>query len=376
VKILRRSSTVGIAAATLMGGVLLFGTLSQGAAASSKATLVPDEIVSAPFSKAVYVLANSGCDQAKCLRLVRTNISGDDDTEVTLPPVTSLKDGLGNSTLQDITFANASDGYAVVGATRSELYVTHNGATSWQKVSGLSGLDFERLEVSANAVYVTLAKCKSFDDDCVDVTVARSRLWPIHWVTFRLPTIPNNGLNGGIPLVSVDASSVWLSQWQNNAEVIWRTINNGKTYQRFVEPKLVSINGCSLVPTSSLDLWAECPTGMLVSFFYSNDGGATWVGLPQRPYGGTGGGFFAPVSDSLAYLDYGETSNNFYRVDMHSASAVHVGEVRCSDAQAAVFSGASKGLVDCVDYGSVNVESFLLSTTDGGVVWSKVGLAP
>lgn len=256
------------------------------------------------------------------------------------------------------------------------FYATRDGATNWHNFSALPGLGFERIVVSSNAIYATMAKCKSFDDDCTKVTVARSPLWPIHWTALRTPIIPNNGLNGGIPLVSVDGSSVWLSQWENNGEVIWRSVNKGRTFRSYVEPQLVSINGCSLYPTSTSVLWAECPTGMLVSFYYSSDGGARWVSLPQRPYGGTGGGFFAPVSNSLAFIDYGQTPNNFYRVNMRNAIAVYVGEVACDNAYSVAFSGPSRGLVACLDNGTMSQESFLLSTNDGGVTWHKVSLTP
>ena len=52
-------------------------------------------------------------------------------------------------------------------------------------------------------------------------------------------------------------------------------------------------------------LWAECPTGMLASFFYSGDAGVHWTSVSRYEYSGTGGGAFDPVSSSLAYLDFG-----------------------------------------------------------------------
>ncbi len=189
----------------------------------------------------------------------------------------------------------------------------------------MSGVTFQRITVTGSVVYATMAKCTSFDDGCVDVTIAKSALWPIHWTALRLPSIPNNGLNGGIPEVSADVTSVWLSEIENNAEVIWRSTNEGTTFHETTEPRMVSINGCGLELITPADAWAQCPTGMLVSFFYSSDGGAHWVSVPQRPFAGTGGGFFAPYWNSMAYIDYGETPNNFYRVNMNNDVAVHVG---------------------------------------------------
>ena len=93
-------------------------------------------------------------------------------------------------------------GYALVGTSSTmSLYVTHDGAGNWHKVPAMSGVSFQRITVTGRVVYATMAKCKGFDDDCVDLTMAKSALWPIHWTALRLPSIPNNGLDGGIPEV-------------------------------------------------------------------------------------------------------------------------------------------------------------------------------
>ncbi|MGA7835637.1 MAG: hypothetical protein WCA31_10575 [Acidimicrobiales bacterium] len=182
--------------------------------------LTPHQIVSAGSSDVLYVVGTGACGRTYCLHLIRTTISGRKDVEVSLPTVGDLQ-STGGYSPKSLSFANADDGYALVSATaRYDFYATRDGATNRHQFSASPGLDIERINVSSNSVYATVAKCKSFDDDSVDVTVARSPLWPIHWTALRTPKIPNNGLNGGIPLVSVNGSSVWLSQWENNGEVI------------------------------------------------------------------------------------------------------------------------------------------------------------
>ena len=47
---------------------------------------------------------------------------------------------------------------------------------------------------------------------------------------------------------------------------------------------------------------------------------------------GTGGGYFDPVSGGLAYIDYGETPHNLYRLGESLGAAVHVGELKCAEA--------------------------------------------
>ena len=254
------------------------------------------------------------------------------------------------------------------------LYVTHDGAGNWHKVPATSGVSFQRITVTGRVVYATMAKCTSFDAGCVDITIAKSALWPIHWTALRLPSIPNNGLNGGIPEVSADASTVWLSEIENNAEVIWRSTNEGATFHETTEPRMVSINGCGLELITPSEAWAQCPTGMLVSFYYSSDGGAQWESVPQRPFAGTGGGFFAPAWNSTAYIDYGETPNNLYRVDMKNDVSVHMGELTCAATNSPVFIAGGSGLVVCTSDHGATQSTFLDATNDGGSVWHKVAL--
>jgi hypothetical protein len=366
-----------------MVAVLAMATAALGAlgvvparGADTRATaLTPIEILSTGTFPTVYVLGSTCFGGPSCLHLVSARISGARDTPRELPPLQRFRGGLGGTTLESLQFTNGGEGYALVG-TRSttSLYVTHDGAATWHRVSAMPGVTIQRVTVTGNVLYATMATCKGFDDDCVNLTVAKSLFWPIHWTALRLPSIPNNGLNGGIPEVSADAATVWLSQWENNAEVIWRSTNEGATFHETTEPQLVSINGCSLALITPKDTWAQCPTGMLVSFFYSSDGGAHWLNVPQRPFSGTGGGFFAPAWNSTAYIDYGETPHNLYRVDMRDDAAVPVGELSCDNAESPVFMAGGDGLVVCTtEVGSKQTTS-LLATSDGGAVWHKVGL--
>lgn len=371
----RPSLGVIVAAFALMtAATSAAGTSPAHAEQPHTTSLTPIEILSTGTFPSVYVLGTTGCTQPSCLHLISTRINGLGDTPVTLSPLHHFRDGLGDTTLRSLGFADGGRGYALVGTTSTtSLYVTRNGAATWHKVPAMSGLTFQRITVTGEVLYATLAKCTSFDDNCVDVTIAKSQLWPIHWTALRLPSIPNNGLNAGLPEVSAVGTTVWLSEIENNAEFIWRSTNEGATFHETIEPELVSINGCALELVTPADAWAQCPTGMLVVFYYSSDGGAHWVNVPQRPYAGTSGGFFAPTWNSVAYVDYGESTNNFYRVNMRDDVAVHVGELGCQITQTPVFV-TDQGLVVCTaEHGSTQ-STALYSTSDGGALWHKVGL--
>jgi len=68
------------------------------------------------------------------LRLLRTSVDATSFALATLPPVRSLHGSL-TGTIDSIQFANARDGYAIVGATGpTSLFVTLNGARTWHRV--------------------------------------------------------------------------------------------------------------------------------------------------------------------------------------------------------------------------------------------------
>jgi len=84
---------------------------------------------------------------------------------------------------------------------------------------------------------------------------------------------------------------------------------------------LGSTAGRALTVTSLVTLWAQCPSGMDVQFYYSADGGARWTLIdPVSQISGTGGAYFDPVSNNLGYLGVGLLHDDLYRItnDAHS----------------------------------------------------------
>ena len=234
-----RGVVVGVTLASAAFSAL---SVSPAQGDESRATsLTPIEIFSTGTFPSVYVLATTGCAKPSCLRLVSTRVTGGRDTVSSLPPL-QVGRGLGETTLQSLSFVNGGQGYALVGTSSAiSLYVTHDGGATWHKVSAMPGVSFQRITVTGSVVYATMARCVSLDDHCVDLTIAKSALWPIRWTALGLPVIPNNGLNGGLPEVSADVTTVWLSEIENNAEVIWRSTNEGATFHETVAP-MASIN--------------------------------------------------------------------------------------------------------------------------------------
>jgi hypothetical protein len=128
-----------------------------------------------------------------------------------------------------------------------------------------------------------------------------------------------------------------------------------------------------MTATSDTSLWAECPTGMSSSFHYSGNGGRTWNAIPVRQFSNTGGGFFEPVSDSLAFMALGladsSGSKNFYRVTNEGRSTAAVGRLPCNIVNGLAFTDATHGFAACDERNSFS-STILLKTSNGGATWS------
>jgi hypothetical protein len=275
--------------------------------------------------------------------------------------------------LDRLVFANLKDGFAVVGESTLKLYATTNGARSWHEVTP-PRTSWYGLVVTANAILVTTDKCTQHGDSCGDFHEWRSSLKGVHWS--ELPQLWQTGSgakdNYYGPSVAAFANVVWEQELSYMATYLWISHDGGEHFTRIPAPKLGSVAGCQFTPMSALELWAQCPTGMEVSFFHSSDGGVQWTHVPQSQFSGTGGGAFDPVSSEVAYLDYGLAGNgrNLVQVRGGGDRTTNVGELNCTDVSLN-FTGVADGLAVCVhNYATYE----LLRTTDGGTQWSHVVL--
>ena len=361
---------------TLLAAAVLFIELPIGAPASaslSTSTFEPLMIVRVAASNVTYILGNSGCATASCLRLVRTTDALSRYTTMALPPVTSVR-GIPSGSLGQVVFATARDGYAlneVNGATT--LYVTLDGARSWHRQAITNGAVIGGLVATSTKVYVIAMRCAkmtSGNTGCGHYQLFRSGLLAQQWTSTPIPNgnaSPYDYL--GRPTAYGDM--VFLSEQLHNALLI-TSRDGGASFDTRLVPRLTSVAGCSLTATSSTALWAECPTGMLVSLFYSGDAGNKWTSLlnPRGPaFAGTGGGAFDPVSSDLAYIDFGQMprTNNVVRVTNAGRDVKAVGTLKCLDVYSMVFFNRAHGLAVCSDY----THTYFERSVDGGAHWRR-----
>jgi hypothetical protein len=368
-----RAARAGAVIALVLSSVLLLTTLAgapNGSGITQKSER-PVALARALGTGTIYVLGSHKCATSSCFGLYRTTVSASNFTRVSPPPITSLPgSSIGN--LDKLVFASPNDGYALVGGCDpSSLFATNNAARTWHRVEIALNQCILGIAVTSTSLYTVTAQCSPIGEKCHGYQLNRSALAATHWTGRSLPESIHLKAGYGFfdPTVGAYGANVWISEIAPNQFPLFISHNEGKTFTKSSSVQLGNVAGCAITAISNSSLWAACPTGMQVSFAHSSDGGNQWTSITQQQFFGTGGGYFDPVSESVAYLDYGQTSpRNIYRLTNDGKTATPVGELNCTDVSL-VFTSVSTGVALC----SRNYTDWLLvRTSDGGARWSRV----
>ena len=371
--ILSPARSLAICLLIVLGGLSLAAGGTASAARSGAFT--PLTLTRANASSVVYVVGSVKCSYVLCLRLRRTSDNGEHFASVSLPPVPTNPESA-TGMLNKLVFANAEVGYALIGGGYTDvgynpptiLYATFNGARTWHREKIAQGVGIFAFEAAAGQIYAVTAHCKATSVPCRDYRLQHSSLAAQKWSSRTIP-----GYRDGLELNLFGAfgSRVWLDVTQSGR--IDTSNDDGVTFTKATHNKLGSPGTCNLTAVSTKVLWAECPTGMMVAFFYSHDAGAQWTTIPTSSFAGTGGGSFDPVSSTLAYLDYGanSTKSELYRITHSGSQLTKVGQVDCSSDLSIAFTDRDHGLALCQQNGATTSEE-LLRTSDGGANWQRV----
>ncbi len=366
----------GLVATVLVGGLLFGG----GAGAAARGGNYPVLVVGAGPS-ADYVLVAEGCAQLRCLVLDRYDPSTGRFARVARPALRAVRDSPSGD-LARIDFASARLGVALAGPIGdvARVYVTDDGARTWRRVA--LGAGERALDVAAGGgtIYVVLARCRTAHGlaRCHDYRLAHAsgaRGWTSVAVPASVTTVPPGDPAGPqLGPVAAFARRVVVVQLSGRTTPVRRSSDAGATWSttRVAWPTLTNIDGCTLGPEGPTVLWATCPTGMQVSFYRSADFGTSWRAVAQSQFSGTGGGFFAAASASVAYLDYGYPRHVLYVVRAPSLVPVRVGPLPCASVTSETFSDVAHGALVCTASSSPYAAPRLVVTSDQGHHWREV----
>jgi len=344
------------------------------AATVSQSTPIPLLLAGVTGTPLTFVVSakSEDCASGTCLQLQRTSDNGASFTTLHLPPI-SMVSGSSLGNLGELMFVNPTDGYANLNVGDFFVwYATTDGAQSWHRVRVAPGESILELAPTHHELYAVIARCtKKYV--CTDYRIARSTLTASKWTTEVVP----KPLSAGNFALDVYNSNVWANIQGPQSPLLFASNDEGQKFSELSTSPLASVNACNLIPMSPSSLWAECPTGMDVSFFLSNNAGAHWTSISRYAYSGTGGGAFDPVSRSLAYLNFGTytgRAKDLYVITDSGHKVTAVGNLACTSTNYLVFSDATRGLAICQKNG-MEESTYLLRTSDGGRAWTKVNLS-
>ena len=327
-----------------------------------------------------FVLGVVACPTGTCLALRHTVDRGASWSSVPAPPTTL--DGSGTTGVSDVYFADARDGWAY----GSNLWVTHDGASSWHRES--LGGRLVAMASGAGEVYALVEPCESAP--CIGAGhLYRSPIGQDSWSP--VPGISGRYEPGSVSLVA-EGRAVFVLSAYPSPEILgspdgihFAALNSPCPLATVGEPG--SYSPGSLAASGPTHVAVACLGGVgagnqLKQVYRSEDGGHTYQRLPDPPTGGDGAELAMPAPTTLLL---GAVS---------AATTVYRTEPPAGPWTTAFFTGGGISLTDLafVDpahgafvYGAANFTLSILSapnpppdlgelylTDDGGATWHSV----
>jgi hypothetical protein len=367
----------GIGPALVMALVLaavtvgLLGGTDAGASAGPSASIDVPQLVTAFDGTSVLYVLSSTCRDRPCLHLSRTDDDGATFTAVTAPP-SSASGGSATGTIRQLLFPTPLDGIATEGPATSAragatFYATTDGAARWTKETFGAGVTVLAAAGSTSGYFVVVARCVPGAERCSDTRLLRSALSPLVWTPTALSNQAGLGLFGA--KVTAIGTDVWISEaMSNGAPRLAVSTDDGSSFSSRSPGGLAAVTPCALFAVTQISLWASCVTGLDVSFVHSGNGGANWTPAKVGPVADTGGGGFAPVTPSVAFVAAGGATRDLYRVTGTTGVAAKRDTLPYVSLASLIFTSTTDGLL--IGTPVHGTTQRLASTANGGRTWT------
>ncbi len=294
------AAIAGLALAS--GGVLAtaVGTASAGPASNGPSGAVrtgpPGGPVPRGFRVAsvTFVSANDGwalgttktCAHKPCTSVLRTT-NGSRSWAGIPAPKYKIARFEGSAGLRRLRFADALDGFAY----GSQLWVTHNGGSSWYRVRQLPGYITD-LETSAGVVYAATTVTKS-GKQAIYISPVHNDSWK------RVTGLPEAFGIGGLGDITLHGSAGWIILGNR----LYATQNDYSwTRERFRCPAGYGIDSVGAYSAKRITLLCvgDPAAGSTLKVLYaSSNGGASFTKAGAPPAGGDGGLLAEPTPQRI-----------------------------------------------------------------------------
>jgi photosystem II stability/assembly factor-like uncharacterized protein len=327
-------------------------------------------------TSAVMVLGTNYCGKHLCPQLWEVGDRGRAVTRLAPPPGTTatypgLVEGAG-----DLVFANATDGYALGSiGSGTNSYFTSNGARSWAPLPASLARSLNDVVASDGTFYGLISECTTTNglEYCSD-RLGRSPARAPDWSSVAIPGAER--LLAGYISLAVQDDEVWIYLYPLKAGTAPDIVSSADGLPPFSErpePELVSVTTCSIALMTTTAAWVSCPTGMMVSWWRTTDGGHRYTSWWETA--GTGGDAFDPLTTTIAYRYTGDVGPG----PPHALELTTDGGTHFVAVAHLPFNGGSQVELAFVDEEDGFVlgrgeggHSLVLFTSDGGRAWQVV----
>jgi hypothetical protein len=271
-------------------------------------------------------------------------------------------------TVLAMVFATAKIGYILEGNSEAQqLFITTNGARTWRRVTTPHDDTIWGLTATGAHLYAMFLHC-SAPNGCSSIELVHANLRAKKWSGVTLPfhqfyeTEPLGQLSAG-------GEFVMFAEQVKRGATLYISHNGGTSFTATSHASLKSQQGCAFDSIGFRRSWAECQSGNDVSFYFTNDSGATWNPIVRHPLLLSKGGFFAEAGSDFAYIDFADTRKNVVRINLGAQQKHGVGTLACRNVNSAVFMSVFHAYAVC---SLVNGATKLERSINGGATWQVV----
>ena len=280
--------------AALAGGLVLAGVLGLSATAAASPRVPGAGPVPAGFEPAsvTFISASDGwvlgttrtCAHAPCTSVLRTTDGGRRWAGIPAPRFKLASFNLAAGLLR-LRFADATDGFAY----GSQLWVTHNGGSSWHRVRQVSGYITD-LETASGVAYLTTQQRGK-------VTVYSSPAGTDNW--HRVAGLPRQRGSAGLGTITLHGKAGWI--------ILGARIYATKTGSAWVPLSFrcaanFGIDSVGAASASRISVLCSGMPGLGSTskrVYVSRNGGVSFARVGTPPAGGDGGLLAEPTPSRL-----------------------------------------------------------------------------
>jgi hypothetical protein len=324
-----------------------------------------------------FILVSEPCAATRCLHLYRSR----DAIESTLaPPLKFVPLALPpygrlartpQGTVLAMVFATPNIGYILEGNSEAqELYVTTNGAHSWQRSPIPVGDTIWGLTATSTHLYALFVHCSFSAHGCNYMELVHGPLRATWWRGVKIPF--GNFSEQPLGQVTGHGEMMMFAEISRNGAKIYVSHNGGRSFISSTHSKLKGSRGCSLLAENVQQVWALCTSNTRETLHLSEASGTSWSVFVRHPHDVTSSGIFSLTNtNDFAYFYTGAATRNIVRMNLGANREHIVGTLGCRNVASMTFMSVADGYAVC---NLVDGATVLDRTKSGGESWSRVAV--